>query len=365
MDRKSAPWKPGSFTKNFSWGKPEAGLLQLQELIRIGFNNEAVDVPRFLFRSRVASVGRPDFIPLNFFLLNRVVDGVDTLVADELVFQAINFDHSDRFDKLALFAFNLSYVGEWVRAKENQRYPSLWSYYYINDRLSRELNWDASKATADDIEKFLVQSDKYTGITTRKVSTNLSYLYRLGKLQDLQGERVEGWWVDALFLALDRTLDERRVNRHSIDEDKYLDYLSGSGFHFLSGRRSIEKDIATRHLITLYRECGGPNRFSEESVRHLMSIQLPQLEGYLVNNNMPQIAVHPSNPRIAKAIPRICAMLARYSAGFDVFDTDDWEEFDVKNYVKEQTKKAIDTLREKKISPTMTADELMKITRGK
>jgi len=58
-------------------------------------------------------------------------------------------------------------------------------------------------------------------------------------------------------------------------------------------------------------------------------------------------------------------MLARYSAGFDIFDTDDWEDFDVKNYVKEQTKKAIDTLREKKISPTLTADELMKITRGK
>ena len=39
-------WKPGSFTKNFSWGPPANGLLELYESIRIGFDNQMEDVPQ-------------------------------------------------------------------------------------------------------------------------------------------------------------------------------------------------------------------------------------------------------------------------------------------------------------------------------
>ena len=96
-------WHPGSFTKNFGWGS-DRGLRELHEVIRAGFDRALTDVPREVFRARVARLGRPDFIPMNFFLLNGTIDGRDHILVDELVFQALEFDYSERFDRLALFA---------------------------------------------------------------------------------------------------------------------------------------------------------------------------------------------------------------------------------------------------------------------
>src|SRR5690242_19831776 len=102
-----AEWRPGSFTKNFSWGSAK-GLRELHSVIQTGFGNKLEDVPRAEFRARVRKTGRPDYIPINFFLFNKIKNDQSYLVADELVFQAINFPHSARFDHLALFAFLLS-----------------------------------------------------------------------------------------------------------------------------------------------------------------------------------------------------------------------------------------------------------------
>jgi hypothetical protein len=74
------------------------------------------DLPRQVFRDRVKDTGLPDYIPLNFFLFNKPINGVDYVICDELVFQALNFPHSKSFDLLALFAFNLSMVGDWKGA---------------------------------------------------------------------------------------------------------------------------------------------------------------------------------------------------------------------------------------------------------
>ena len=130
MDPRSRePWRPGSFTKNFSWGPPSGGLRQLHESIRVGFDGELKDVPRKIFRNRLTTSGRIDYIPANFFLYNKVVDGVDYIIVDELVFQALEVDHSRRFDRLALTAFNLSNVGRWQGAASYQKYPALWAHY--------------------------------------------------------------------------------------------------------------------------------------------------------------------------------------------------------------------------------------------
>jgi hypothetical protein len=82
-------WRPGSFTKNFSWGATGDGLRQLHEIIRLGFKDEMSDVPRALFRERVSQSGRPDYIPINFFLFNKIIGGEDHIIADELVYQAL------------------------------------------------------------------------------------------------------------------------------------------------------------------------------------------------------------------------------------------------------------------------------------
>jgi hypothetical protein len=89
MAAKRDEWRPGSFTKNFSWGEKVDGLRQLHEIIRLGFDDRAEDVPRELFRERVSQAGRPDYIPLNFFLFNKKHAGVDYVTVDELVFQAL------------------------------------------------------------------------------------------------------------------------------------------------------------------------------------------------------------------------------------------------------------------------------------
>jgi hypothetical protein len=359
-------WKPGSFTKNYSWGPKSRGLRELHEAIRLGFDGKMTDVSRERFRKRVEAAGRPDFIPINFFLFNRPSRGIDYLVADELVFQALNYDHSSRFDKLALFAFNFSYVGRWTGSKSYQRRPALWAFHYIRDRVSRELDWNTKKVSASDIEQFVSDDPRYQAETTRKLATNLNYLYSVGRLSEFGGEHVERWWVDSLFLALDRLIEDRRLDGLETSEKQYGSLLASSDFQTISGRRSVEKDMATKHLITLYAACGGRDRFSDEKVSERTTITLQDVQRYIANDpdNRPQAAVHPANPRILKSIPRVCAMLARY-AGFDVIDADELANFDPAEFIRRRTQTALDNLLQQGIRPTMTAEELMRMTRSK
>jgi len=357
-------WRPGSFTKNFSWGNQRLGLRQLHEIIRIGFDDVMADVPRDEFRAKVRETGRPDYIPINFFLFNRTVDRTDYLVADELVFQALTEPHSSRFDKLALFTFNFSYAGNWKGAKAYQRRPALWSTEYIKERVSREFNWNAALVSADDIERFVASDSRYTGKTVRKLATNLNYLYKLGRLFEFGAGQVERWWVDALFLAMDRLIADRRLDDIVPPEAQYASLLSRSDFVRISGKRSLEKDLAVKHLVTLYTACGGVSRFSDDAVKSRQALQLPDVEWLIANDFRPQGALHPTNPHILKSIPRACAMLARY-AGFDVIDADELANFDAAEFVRRHTREALARLRAKNIKPRMSADELMKMTREK
>jgi hypothetical protein len=361
MASEKEEWRPGSFTKNFSWGTN--GLVRLYDAIRLGFDNQMSDVPRKLFRQRLEKFGPPDYIAMNFFLYNEIREGVDTIIADELVFQALNFRHNANFDKLAIFAFNLSLVGFWKGADPGQNRPALWAHHYIAERVQEKFNWDASLINAKDIEKFVGEDPRYKAKSAHKLSTNLAYIYRLGKMSDLSGKKIESWWINAVFLALDRILRDRRAQHQTVDETKLLSYLTASNFHALTGRRSIEKDLAIGHLIDLYSACGFEDRFSVDSVNERQSTLLPDIERYVANNPFPVGALHPSNPRLQKSIPRVCAMLARY-AGFETFEIDDPETFNISKYVRENLQVALKKVRDKGIRPTMSAEELMKLMRG-
>ena len=356
-------WRPGSFTKNFSWGDKSSGLSQLHEMIRVGFQEEMTDVSRDVFRARVAHLRRPDYIAINFFLFNKIVNGIDVLVADELVFQAITDQHSSRFDKLALFAFILSYAGTWSGARSFQRRPALWSYYYVRERVDQQFHWATSRISGDDIEAFLSSHKQYTGKTTRKLATNLNYLYSVGRLAEFSESKVERWWVDALFLALDRLIEDRKLSGLETTESQYAALLDRVGFASIGGRPSMDKRLATRHLLTLYTACGARDRFADDKVK-ARTLELPDIAWLLANDPRPRGAVHPSNPRILKSIPRACALLARY-AGFDVIDPEELTNFDPEEFVRKHTREALANLRDKGVKPTMSAEELMKITRGK
>lgn len=355
-------WLPGSFTKNFSWGqiKDGRGLVQLHAEIQNGFDNRMEDVPRKTFRQRVSDSGLPDYIPLNFFLFNRPRAGVDYIICDELVFQALNFPHSKGFDLLALFAFNLSLVGIWKGADAPQRRPAMWANAYIRERVAGTLNWDAKKVNADDMKSFIRHDPRYHAKTSRKVATNLNHQYLVGGLSGFATSKIERWWVNALFLALDRIIEDRKLDGIETPDSKYASLLAQYGFLALTGRRTLEKELAVRHLVRLYSACGGRDRlFDERTV-----VRITEIQGFIERGNdyRPGGAVHPTNPRILKTIPRLCAQLA-VNVGFDFLTPEEIDHFDVDEFIKRKASDAIRRLKEKDIRPTMTADELMKITR--
>ncbi len=363
MTETEQEWRPGSFTKNFSWGS-ERGFAQLYDSIRIGFDLKLEDVPRELFRERLKVIRRPDFIPMNFFLFNYPRNGIDHVIVDELVFQAITANHTQRFDKLALFAFNFSYAGVFKGAKPFQRRPALWATGYIKERLARALEWDTQKINADDIEAFLLSDPRYVAKTARKVATNLAHLYKIGRIGDLRTDRVDRWWVDALFLALDRLIEDQRLAGVSVAEAEYANSLRRSDFAAVSGKPSMEKELATKHLVRLYTACGGRDRFSDEAVEARTKILVRDVESWVTpNDSDPRGAIHPTNARILKSIPAACAMLAIY-AGFEVIPSMIMEEFDADEFIRDHTRQALERLKREGIEPTMTADEVLKLTRG-
>jgi hypothetical protein len=139
--------------------------------------------------------------------------------------------------------------------------------------------------------------------------------------------------------------------------------LAAAGFHSITGRRSIEKDLAATHAIALFSACGGRQRFSEESVRERTETRLADVERWLANDPSPVAAVHRTNPRLIKTIPRPCAMLAK-SVGFQIFDVDELAELNVTELVRENLENALDSLKSQGVSPTTSAEELMKLLRG-
>lgn len=356
-------WKPGSFTKNFSWGDSNAGLRELHTVIKFGFNDSLQDVPRKLFRERVAKSGRPDLVPMNFFLFNRTVDGEDYILADELVFQALSWEHNPSFDTVALFAFLFSYAGRWKGARKEQRRPALWANAYVTERILTDSDWNASHVSADNIEEFVRNDPRYQAKTTRKLSTNLSYLLRIGRVQQFKEKIVTRSWVDCLFLALDRLVEDARLDRDGIAQPPLEPALSKSSFRALTGGTNLEKDLATKHLIRLYSMIGGRARLFDDAVAERTREQTPGATVVPPNNPLPRGAIHPTNPRILKSIPPLCAELAR-QAGFEVLSPDDLDELKVDEFTRNRTSAALVMLNEQKIAPTMTIEELLKITRG-
>lgn len=357
----SEGWKPGSFTKNFSWGEDTVGLSQLYENIRLGFAGELRDVPRDVYRQRVRDAGRPDYIPINFFLFNRQ-GRPDRIIVDELVFQALTAEHSPRFDQLALFAFNFSYVGIWSGQRQGQRRPALWALNYVRDRVASEFGWNAKRVSADDIERYVMADPRYQAETARKLSTNLHYLYRKGNLAGIADQRIGRGWVDSVFLALDRLVEDRLLSGQGTSTGQYASVLSASEFADLGGPPNLEKKLATGHLMRLYAACGGRDRFDDEQVQRRIAVMREGAQPQIPNDQRPRGALHASNPRLLKSIPWLCSPLAA-AAGFRVLDPEQLAQFDDKSFIRADTRAALATLRDEGIEPTMTAEELTRLTR--
>lgn len=362
MSNEGEVWKPGSFTKNFSWGKPEAGLSELHTVIRIGFNDQLEDVPRALFRERISRTGRPDYIPINFFLFNRIEDGESYLCADELVFQAVSWAPGEVFDRIALFAFLFSFAGKWKGARSEQRRPAMWANAYIREHVATILGWNTSKVSADDIQRFVDDDPRYEAQRSRKLATNLNFLLKIGHIQDFANPKVTRWWVDCLFLALDRLLEDAKLEKKRPSTSSYPTLLERSGFYELTGGSNMEKKLSIKHLIRLYVALDGRNRLSDTEMIERTAELLPDTPITMPNDPRPRGAIHLTNPRILKSIPPVCSNLAR-AAGFEVISPDEAEHLDASEFVSQRTEAALAVLNEKGIRPNMSLEELLKVTR--
>ncbi|QFT48990.1 hypothetical protein FIU97_20540 (plasmid) [Roseivivax sp. THAF40] len=350
----SEDWHPGSFTKNFGWGKDGRGLAELHHAIRVGFGDERGDVRRSVFRKRLDEKGINFYIPANFFLFNYVNETGDWIAFDELVFQAVSFDHTVHFDRLALFTFNLSLVGSWQGARHFQRRPALWSNRYIVERLAQSHGWDVTKVTADDIQVFLDGDERYKAQTSRKLSTNLNFLYQIGGLSAVVADTIERWWMNASFLAADRLCRLRYARRLTISS--IGEALDEFDFGPLAGGQNVEKSYALIRLLEMYVSVGGPDRF-ERSVDAINSGK--------TNDPRPYGLVDKKLPRAPKSLPAgVVNTMDWLDASYELLDHDELREFDVDMYVREASVRALSKIRERGIKPTMSSADLMTLMRG-
>lgn len=353
MADQTQAWHPGSFTKNFGWGKEQNGLSALHRAIRIGFEGDRHDVPRGVFRQRLEAKGLNFFIPANFFLFNFTDGSADLIAFDELVFQAISFEHSLDFDRLALLAFNLSLVGTWQGARLWQRRPALWSNRYIIERLGKVHSWNVSKVNADDIENFFAGDARYQGQTTRKLSTNLAYLYRLAGLEQVVANRIERWWMNAAFLSADRFARLSLVPQPSVVS------LRGAfdAFEFLelTGGPTIEKHYALRRITQMFASVGGSQRFAKSA---------DALASGATNDPRPFGLVDKKLPRAPKSLPPgVDGGLDLLDSSFGYLDYDELRRFEPDAFVREGALRALRRIRELGAVPTMTSDDLMTLLR--
>lgn len=350
----SEDWHPGSFTKNFGWGRDGRGLAELHRAIRIGFGEARNDVARSEFRERLEAQKVNFFIPANFFLFNYSNDAGDWIAFDELVFQAVSFDHSSHFDRLALFAFNISLAGSWQGARHYQRRPALWSNRYIVERLADAHKWDVTKVNADDIQSFLERDTRYKAQTSRKLSTNLIFLYQVGGLSSMVADTIEKWWMNASFLAADRLCRlqyARRLTTSSIREA-----LNEFDFTPLAGGKNVEKTYALGRLLEMYVSVGGPARF-ERSVEAISSGS--------TNDPRPYGLVDKKLPRAPKSLPAgVVNTMEWLDASYELLDHDELQVFDVDMFVREASLRALSNIHERGIKPTMSSSDLMSLMRG-
>ena len=66
---------------------------------------------------------------------------------------------------------------------------------------------------------------------------------RIGHLSDFAGKRVERWWVDALFLALDRLIEDRELDGERVSPERYGSLLGRSSFAQIAGARGSVRNF--------------------------------------------------------------------------------------------------------------------------
>ena len=197
-------YPPGSFTKNFAWhGK---GFSKLHEAIRKGFSEKLVPVTRIDWRSKSLLTSSDFYIVANFFLFNIVKSNTNFIPVDELVVQAVSRDHSVAFDRLALFALNLSLGGKRIGSNNGMEFPTRWANEFVRELLWQSGCWQRSSFEIGIMDAFL--ADRIEGVGRTKCRMNYRHLFELAQFLPATHPQInadaESWAAPALFLVWDR-----------------------------------------------------------------------------------------------------------------------------------------------------------------
>jgi hypothetical protein len=263
-------YAPGSFTKNFRWNVNPPGLKRLYVVIRTGFGGAVHRVTRDDFR-RHSGLTDPNrqLIPVNFFLHNTIINGVNYLTIDELVRHAINNPHSRRFDLLALFSLHLSSMGRRVGVAGDPR-GAAFTNDFVRNRLWSDGGWESARLTESEVEGAFDATIIAQGADTiHKCVTN--YLYMIN-MTGLRGQRtrlinthVEEWVGPGLFLAFDRySLD--RTATVSLTRTDLLSMVRADELYKLMGTTQAYLDSIVPLIADEYLELGGVDRVSSPAV---------------------------------------------------------------------------------------------------
>lgn len=278
-------YAPGSFSKNFAWHG--TGLRKLHTTVRNGFNEILSPVDRQMFRSKAGINSSIILIPINFFLHNA--NG--KISVDELVFQAIKRDHSRRFDRLTLFALNLSRVGggrDSLSRREIVSRPAMWANEFVRERLWSHGVWETDKLLEASLDQFLAERMDAQQRVRVKCRSNYRHIFELcGYFQSNRSvinSSAEQWIGPALFLTWDRHI----LDGGADDKPSLLNLIDSDEIYKLLGVARGDALAQAESFVDLYISCDGLRRFNEAVVDPLPELITPTRSANLVleSNNL-------------------------------------------------------------------------------
>lgn len=252
-------YAPGSFSKNFGWhGK---GLRKLHIAIQSGFQNNLAPVNRQNFRDNSDLDASLSLIPVNFFLHNCA----SQISVDELVFHAIEYPHSDCFDRLGLFALHLNRAGSGKRVNER---PTMWANEFVRECLWSGNSWQSSALSDASLDSFIENRMDAQDDVRLKCRNNYRHLFELCKFWpssiSLINSDAEQWIAPALFLTWDRHI----LNGGQDDKDSLLELINSDEIYKLLGVTQEFTNERASHFVDLYIDIGCLARFLVEKKLH-------------------------------------------------------------------------------------------------
>ena len=255
-------YRPGSFSKNFAWHG--AGLGKLHAAVREGFQGRLAVVDRHAFRDNAGVARDIVLIPLNFFLHNLR----GQLSVDELVWQAVALEHSTHFDRLALFALNLSQSGSGRDAHSHREIvprPAMWANEFLRERLWDNGLWQSDALSDGSLDQFLADRMDAQPEVRVKCRNNYRHMFQLCRYRTTRGGAInsgaETWVSSALFLAWDRHI----LDGGASDDETLVELVEGEELYRLLGVPVSQAVSWAATFVKLYNEVGRLDRFQADA----------------------------------------------------------------------------------------------------